>query len=56
MATAISMYYMSQQIGIAMGISISSSLLKQQFQATLQKILVDIPEYQEVSAMHHNFQ
>jgi len=50
MATAISMYYMCQQIGIALGISISSSLLRKQFQATLQKMLVDVPGYQEVSS------
>ena len=56
MATAISMYYMSQQIGIALGISITSSLLKQQFQATLQKMLVDVSEYKEVSPTHHSFQ
>ncbi|KAE9370966.1 MFS general substrate transporter [Stipitochalara longipes BDJ] len=48
MATAISTYYMCQQIGIALGISISSSLLKQQFQTTLQKILVDVPGYKEI--------
>ena len=56
MATAISMYYMSQQIGIALGISITSSLLKREFQATLLKMLVDIPEYTEVSSMHRSFQ
>jgi hypothetical protein len=55
MATAISMYYMSQQIGIALGISITSSLLKQQFQATLQKMLVDVPQYKEVSSVHRSF-
>ncbi|TAQ83729.1 hypothetical protein B7494_g7949 [Chlorociboria aeruginascens] len=48
MATAISMYYMSQQIGIAIGISLSSSLLKQQFQAMLQKTLVDVPGYKAI--------
>ncbi|KAG9232096.1 major facilitator superfamily domain-containing protein [Amylocarpus encephaloides] len=48
MATAISMYYMSQQIGIALGISFSSSLLKQKFKATLQEMLVNVPEYQEI--------
>ncbi|KFY18240.1 hypothetical protein V492_00060 [Pseudogymnoascus sp. VKM F-4246] len=45
MATAISMYYMSQQIGVALGISISSGLLKHQFHATLQKIMVEVPGY-----------
>ncbi|KAH8780515.1 major facilitator superfamily domain-containing protein [Hyaloscypha finlandica] len=48
MAIAISMYYMSQQIGIALGISISSALLKQEFKTTLQKTLIVIPNYQEV--------
>ena len=48
MATAISMYYMSQQIGIALGISIFSALLKQEFQTTLQKTLIVVPNYQEV--------
>ncbi|KFY33213.1 hypothetical protein V494_07823 [Pseudogymnoascus sp. VKM F-4513 (FW-928)] len=45
MATAISMYYMSQQIGVALGISISSGLLKHQFHTTLQKIMVEVPGY-----------
>jgi hypothetical protein len=49
MATAISMYYMSQQVGIALGISITSSLMMQRFQATLLKNLVHVPEYEEVS-------
>jgi hypothetical protein len=48
MAIAISMYYMSQQIGIALGISISSALLKQEFKTTLQKTLIVVPNYQEV--------
>jgi hypothetical protein len=56
MATAISMYYMCQQIGIALGLSLSSSLLKQQFQTTLREMLVDIPGYQEVSTMFRSFQ
>jgi hypothetical protein len=56
MATAISMYYMSQQIGIALGISISSALLKQEFQTTLQKTLIVVPNYQEVSPIPPLFQ
>jgi hypothetical protein len=48
MATAISMYYMSQQIGIALGISIFSAFLKQEFKTTLQKTLIAVPNYQEV--------
>ena len=48
MATAISMYFMSQQIGIAVGITLSSSLLKQEFHATLRKTLVNIPGYKKV--------
>ncbi|PMD58769.1 uncharacterized protein K444DRAFT_630453 [Hyaloscypha bicolor E] len=48
MAIAISMYYMSQQIGIALGISISSALLKQEFKNTLQKTLIVVPNYQEI--------
>ncbi|KAJ5038213.1 uncharacterized protein L3040_007080 [Drepanopeziza brunnea f. sp. 'multigermtubi'] len=48
MATAIGMYYMSQQIGIALGISCTSSLLKRQFQATLEQRLVGIPHYMEI--------
>jgi hypothetical protein len=49
MAIAISMYYMSQQVGIALGISITSSLMMQRFQATLLKNLVHVPRYEEVS-------
>ncbi|KAG0644987.1 hypothetical protein D0Z07_9142 [Hyphodiscus hymeniophilus] len=49
MATAISMYYMSQQIGIAVGISLCSSLLKRQFRTTLTKTLVAIPGYEKVT-------
>lgn len=53
MATAISMYYMSQQIGVALGISISSGLLKHQFHATLQKIMTEVPGYTKVGPMPH---
>lgn len=53
MATAISMYYMSQQIGIALGISFSSGLLKHQFKSSLQKVMTDIPGATEVSSTHH---
>ncbi|RDL36129.1 Uncharacterized protein BP5553_06741 [Venustampulla echinocandica] len=53
MATAISMYYMSQQIGIALGISISSGLLKHQFKVTLQNAMVNVPGYTEVSPIRH---
>jgi hypothetical protein len=49
MATAISMYYMSQQVGIALGISITSSLMMQRFQATLSMNLAHDPGYKEVS-------
>lgn len=49
MATAIGIYYMSQQAGIALGISITSSLMMQRFQATLLKNLVHVPGYEEVS-------
>jgi len=56
MATAISMYYMCQQIGIALGISISSSILKQEFETTLQKTLVDVPGYKEVSFTRYALQ
>ncbi len=49
MATAISMYYMSQQVGIALGISITSNIMMQRFQATLSKNLVRVPGYEEVS-------
>lgn len=55
MATAISMYYMSQQIGVALGISISSGLLKHQFKATLQRVMINIPGYTEVSPIRHIF-
>ncbi|PBP28722.1 hypothetical protein BUE80_DR000425 [Diplocarpon rosae] len=48
MATAISMYYMSQQIGIALGISLTSSLLNQQFQSMLQDVLADLPGHSEI--------
>jgi hypothetical protein len=53
MVTAIGMYYMSQQIGIALGIGFTSSLLKRQFKATLQKTLAGVPGYKEVSPMHY---
>jgi hypothetical protein len=56
MAIAISMYYMSQQIGIALGISISSALLKQEFKNTLQKTLIVVPNYQEVGSIPPHFQ
>lgn len=55
MATAISMYYMSQQIGVALGISISSGLLKHQFHATLQRIMTEVPGYTKVGPMPHPF-
>ena len=42
MATAISMYYMSQQIGIAIGISLCSSLLKERFKSSLVGVLGDL--------------
>jgi hypothetical protein len=48
MATAIGMYYMSQQIGIALGISLGSSVLKEQFRDRLSQTMVDIPGYKEV--------
>lgn len=48
MTTAITMYYMSQQIGIAFGISFFSALLKQEFQTNLQEMLIRVPNYQEV--------
>ncbi|PBP19900.1 hypothetical protein BUE80_DR009275 [Diplocarpon rosae] len=48
MATAISMYYMSQQIGIALGISLTSSLLNQQFQSMLQDFLAGLPGHSEI--------
>lgn len=50
MTTAIGMYYMSQQIGIAMGITIMSTLLHGRFEKTLQNSLVDIPGFEKVSA------
>jgi predicted MFS family arabinose efflux permease len=46
--TAISMYYMSQQIGIALGISFSSGLLKHQLKPTLNKVMRDIPGAAEI--------
>ena len=49
MATAISMYYMSQQIGIAIGISLCSNLLKSRFKSTLVTNLADVPGYMDVS-------
>ncbi|CZT00091.1 uncharacterized protein RAG0_08238 [Rhynchosporium agropyri] len=49
MSTAITTYYMSQQIGIALGISLVSAFLKQEFHTNLQKTLVLVPNYQEVS-------
>lgn len=47
MATAIGMYYMSQQIGIALGISVCSSVFKGQFRYTLHEVMVDIPGHKE---------
>ncbi|CAG8976828.1 hypothetical protein HYALB_00009092 [Hymenoscyphus albidus] len=48
MATAIGMYYMSQQVGIALGITLTSSLFKQQFEATLKDTLANVPRYEEI--------
>ncbi|XMA11303.1 hypothetical protein WAI453_004094 [Rhynchosporium graminicola] len=48
MSTAITTYYMSQQIGIALGISLVSAFLKQEFHTNLQKTLVLVPNYQEI--------
>jgi len=45
------MYYMSQQIGIAVSITIMSDLLNRQFEFTLQKLLASIPGYEEVSTI-----
>lgn len=53
MATAISMYCMSQQIGVALGISISSGLLKHQFHAALLKIMVEAQGYTKVGPIPH---
>lgn len=50
MTTAIGIYYMSQQIGIAVGITIMSTLLNGQFEKTLQNLLVDIPGFEKVSS------
>ncbi|KFY87549.1 hypothetical protein V498_07123, partial [Pseudogymnoascus sp. VKM F-4517 (FW-2822)] len=47
MTTAIGIYYMSQQIGIAVGITIMSTLLNGQFEKTLQYLLVDIPGFEK---------
>ncbi|KAL2067238.1 hypothetical protein VTL71DRAFT_1662 [Oculimacula yallundae] len=55
MATAITTYYMSQQVGIALGISLVSALMKQEFHTILQKTLVDIPNYQEVGRTLINY-
>ncbi|CEJ91340.1 hypothetical protein VHEMI07058 [[Torrubiella] hemipterigena] len=46
--TAISMYYMSQQVGIALGISFSSGLLRRQLKITLYKVMADIPGSTEI--------
>ncbi|KAJ6789501.1 hypothetical protein PWT90_10671 [Aphanocladium album] len=46
--TSISMYYMSQQIGIALGIGISSGLLKHQLKLTLSKDMANIPGSAEI--------
>ena len=48
--TTISMYYMSQQLGIALGISLSSGLQKHQLKLTLKKLMMDIPGSAEVSS------
>lgn len=53
MATAISMYYMSQQIGAALGISISLGLLKHQFHITLQRIMTEVPEVGPIPHLFH---
>jgi len=50
MTTAIGMYYMSQQIGIAVGITIMSTLFNGQFEKTLQNLLADIPGFEKVSS------
>lgn len=50
MTTAIGMYYMSQQIGIAVGVTIMSTLFNGQFEKTLQNLLADIPGFEKVSS------
>lgn len=47
------MYYMSQQIGIALGISFSSGLLRHQLKVTLSKVMMDIPGSAQVSSTVH---
>lgn len=49
------MYYMSQQIGIALGISFSSGLLKHQLKLTLNKVMINIPQSAEVSSTSYFF-
>jgi hypothetical protein len=49
MTTAIGMYYMSQQIGIAVGTTIMSTLLNGQFEKNLQILLASIPGFEKVS-------
>lgn len=53
MATAISMYFMSQQIGVALGISLCSSLWKAQFKTTVRKTMAEVPNYLDVSSISH---
>jgi hypothetical protein len=55
MATAISIYYMSQQIGVALGVSLTSTLLKRQFQYTLRKEMATVPDYEKVRLFHCHF-
>ncbi|KFY28584.1 hypothetical protein V491_00394 [Pseudogymnoascus sp. VKM F-3775] len=48
MTTAIGMYYMSQQIGIAVGITIMSTLLNGQFEKNLRILLASIPGFEKI--------
>lgn len=49
MATAISVYYLGQEVGIIAGIGISSAILRMDFRSTLLRKLVDFPEKDQVS-------
>lgn len=48
MATAISVYYLGQEVGVIAGIGISSAILHGVFRSTLVRRLIDSPEKHNV--------
>lgn len=51
LATSISIYYLSQQVGTIVGISVTAAVLRGAFQNTLMRELGDVPGKAEVSEL-----